>query len=198
MVTFAIFMANLTSIPCFRRLMGYMHQFRKQVVFLYPQKPKTEGFRLPPPRGGRGRGLHPLSPFTFVQIMENKTKTFKFRVTQTQFENIKRRSKPFGTMTNFINQAVKEFSDITIKEKLDMEKHIAEQYVDIDAKLAHAGANLNQVVRRINELAQAGLPYEQILMDNAMPRIKEVYDIVNQFRNEIRESTMLALRGKKR
>lgn len=175
-----------------------MRQFKKQVVFLYPQKPKTEGFRLPPPRGGRGRGLHPLSPFTFVQFMENKTKSFKFRVTNAQLEELKRRSKPFGTVTNFINQAVKEFSDITIRDRQATAKLLAERYTDIDAKLAHAGANLNQVVRRINELAQSGLPYEQILMDNAIPRIEEVYDIVSHFRNEIRESTMLTLRGKKR
>lgn len=159
------------------------------------RKPRVSACRH---RGVDGAGI--ASPFTIHirSTMENKTKVIKIHVTPTAYNEIKRRSKPFGTVTNFINQAIKEFSDKTVRDRQETARLLAERYTEIDAKLAHAGANLNQVVRRINELAQAGLPYEQILLDNAMPRIEEVYDIVNQFRNEIRESTMLALRGKKR
>lgn len=73
--------------------------------------------------------------------MENKTKTIKIRVTPTCYEKMKQRSVPFHTMTNFINRAVEEFSDVTAKEKLDLETNIAKQYAAMDAKLAHVGAS---------------------------------------------------------
>ena len=167
-----------------------MYNFaEKQVVLLWPQKSKTGGFRLPPPGGWTGRGLHPLSPFTYVQIMENKTKFIKVRVTKTQWEEIKRRTESFGTVTHFINQAIKEFSDKTIKEKMDMETQIAGLYAEMDSKLAHAGANLNQAMRRINERAAVGLDYTGLLTTQLREEVQKCTDICIEIRKALRDIT---------
>ena len=121
--------------------------------------------------------------------MENKTKVIKIHVTPSKYEEIKRRSEPFGTMTHFINQAIKEFSDKTIKEKIDMETHIAALYSEMDSKLAHAGANLNQAMRRINERAAAGLDYSGLMNTQLREEVQKCTDLCIEMRKSLRDIT---------
>ena len=60
---FSVFFRNfeVQSKPHFPLCVMYNFA-EKQVVFLYIQKPKTGGFRLPPPGGWTGAGI--ASPFT--------------------------------------------------------------------------------------------------------------------------------------
>ena len=108
-------------------------------------------------------------------------------------EEIKRRSKPFGTMTYFVSQAIKEFSDKTVRDRQETAGLLAEKYTEIDAKLAHAGANLNQAMRRINERAAAGLDYGGLLTTQLREEVQKCYDLCIEIRKFIKETTFKAL-----
>lgn len=92
-------------------------------------------------------------------------------------------------MTHFINQAIKEFSDKTIKDKIDMETHIAELYSEMDSKLAHAGANLNQAMRLINERAAVGLDYTGLMTTQLREEVKKCTDLCVEMRKSLRDIT---------
>lgn len=122
-------------------------------------------------------------------MLRNKTRQINLRLTEDQYADLKRRSCQFDTMTHFINEAIKEFSDTTITEKLETRKRLAELYKSIDEKFAHIGGNLNQAMRRINEAAKANLPYGAIMQNDFMPRVEDSYQLCLQLRRELEEIT---------
>lgn len=148
---------------------------------------------MPVSHGSGGRAQAP-SMTHLSSTMEKKTKIVKLRLTPSQLEGIKSRSKPFGTMSNFIVQALNEFSDSTAKEKIEVSKRLAELYVSIDAKLAHAGGNLNQAMRRINEINQAGLDYSSLLKDKLLPEVQSCTSLCIEVRKLLSDITLNAVR----
>ena len=97
-------------------------------------------------------------------------------------------------MSNFIVQALNEFSDSTAKEKIEVSKRLAELYVSIDAKLAHIGGNLNQAMRRINEINQAGLDYSSLLKDKLLPEVQSCTSLCIEVRKLLSDITLNAVR----
>lgn len=122
-------------------------------------------------------------------MKRNKTRQINLRLSNEDLIQIKKRSSQFDTMTHFINEAIKEFSDTTVTEKLETRKKLAELYKALDEKLAHVGGNLNQAMRRINESAKANLPYGSIMLKELMPKVQDCYQLCLQLRHELEEIT---------
>lgn len=121
--------------------------------------------------------------------MENKTCILKVRVTPSDMKEIRYRAQYFGTMSNYVHQALKEFSDTTSKQKLEMSKTLAEKYSDLDYKLAHIGGNLNQAMRRVNERAIAGITYDSLMYDTVLPEILNCIDLCHMVRAALKDVT---------
>lgn len=121
--------------------------------------------------------------------MEKKTNYLQLRLTPSQFEDIKRRYPPFGTMSNFVIQALKEFSNASAKEKIDVAKQLANSFVTIDNKLAHVGGNINQAMKRVNERRVAGIEYDSLLLTTLLPELHSCMELCNELRKEIRDIT---------
>lgn len=121
--------------------------------------------------------------------MERKTKRFYLRLTESELESIRERAKPFGSMSNYIMESLEEFSDFTSREKLNLRKSLAELYISLDAKFAHIGGNLNQAMKRINENAQAGLPYGNLLKNDLYPIIDNCRNEYSILRNLLKDIT---------
>lgn len=92
-------------------------------------------------------------------------------------------------MTNFINHAIKEFSDSSTKDRLVAAKQLAMLYSSIDSKLAHVGGNLNQAMRRINETAAAGQPLGVLLKAELAPKVGECMELCSELRLHLRDVT---------
>lgn len=130
----------------------------------------------------------------FKIMFKNKTRRLYIRLSEEEIAEIKRRSSQFDSMSHFVKEAIKEFSDTTITEKLETRKRLAELYKSIDEKLAHVGGNLNQAMRRINESAKANLPYNAIMQNDFMPRVQECYQLCLQLRRELEDITIHSIR----
>lgn len=87
---------------------------------------------------------------------KKKDKFIKLRVTSEEARMYKEKAAPFNTISNYIRSAVAEFSGVTPRQKTDLMVRLGWLYVKYFAELGHIGGNLNQAVKRINELAQAG------------------------------------------
>lgn len=99
-------------------------------------------------------------------------------------------------MSAFIKEAVKEFSNSSIKENLESRKELTETYKKIDEKLAHVGGNLNQAMRRINESAKAGYPFDGIFKEYFIPSMQDTYNVCMELRKEIFDITSKYAKGK--
>ena len=97
-------------------------------------------------------------------------------------------------MSEFVAQAIKEFSNTSMKENLENRNRLAEIYRRFDEKLAHVGGNLNQAMRRINETAKAGRSFDAIFQYDFMPRVEELYILYMDLRKELQELTEKGLR----
>lgn len=115
-------------------------------------------------------------------------------MTRSQYDEVKRRSSAFSSMTHFVNQAIKEFSDTTAKDKLKASEELAKLYAAIDAKLAHVGGNLNQAMRRINESAIAGIDYSILLRTRLLPEVENCIALCIEIRKSLIDITQKAVK----
>ena len=85
--------------------------------------------------------------------MKQKTKVFQLRLTPEEAQLLKEKSGSFHSVSHYILSAVQEFSNVDVKERIELIRELGEFYRKNQNELSWAGGNLNQVVKRANELA---------------------------------------------
>ena len=84
----------------------------------------------------------------------------------------------------FIRDAVKQFNDIGILRRIDALNEMTALYKKHQQELSWIGGNLNQVVKRANELAIIG-KLDQFYYDNLLyPRIMEIQKLICDIKDE--------------
>ena len=141
---------------------------------------------------GSGAG-GPLNTHKLFGIMKRKTAFIQIRLTDAEREEIKRKSLPFGSMSNYILQALKEFSDTSSLDRLRAAKTVADCYVDLDAKLAHVGGNLNQAMKHVNECAKTGIDISDKLVDVVLPEVHACRQLCADIRKTIYSLTKIVV-----
>ena len=118
--------------------------------------------------------------------MENKTKQFHFRVTPSRYEEIRKRSVDFQSISHFINSAIHEFSDDTYKIKCDTRRQLIDYYSQANLHLGHLGSNLNQAMHRINTMAQSGIDVKAAFGQEVLPLISSLHSTILQLQSDLR------------
>lgn len=90
-------------------------------------------------------------------MQNKKTEFIKIRMTTEELRQWKEKAAPFGSMSHYIRSAVAEFSNVSIKEKWDLMLRLNDYYKEWTPHIGHLGANFNQTVKQVNELAKVGL-----------------------------------------
>ena len=75
---------------------------------------------------------------------------------------LKEKSGSFHSVSHYILSAVQEFFNVDVKERIELIRELGEFYRKNQNELSWAGGNLNQVVKRANELAVAGYSHPAI------------------------------------
>jgi len=84
----------------------------------------------------------------------------------------------------FIRDAVKQFNDIGILRRIDALNEMTALYKKYQQELSKIGGNLNQTVKRANELAIIG-KLDQFYYDNLLyPRIMEIQKLICDIKDE--------------
>ncbi len=125
---------------------------------------------------------------------QQKTKYIKVRMTLGEVLQFKEKAKSYGSVSNYVRSAVAEFSNVNAKQKLELIQELGMFYRKFQYELSHIGGNLNQSVKRANELSVAGLLSPNYFSKVLMLSILETQRILNGLKKELDAVTKRAVK----
>ena len=126
--------------------------------------------------------------------MKQRTERFEMRLTPEEAAGIREKSKRYHSVSNFIRMAVNEFSDTDAKTRLELCNDTARLCRKFQDELSWMGSNLNQAIKRANELAVAGLLSESYFKDILAPMIEGVEKMIKAVKSEQADIARKAIR----
>lgn len=126
--------------------------------------------------------------------MKQRTERLEMRLTPEEAAGIREKSKRYHSVSNFIRMAVNEFSDTDAKTRLELCNDTARLCRKFQDELSWMGSNLNQAVKRANELAVAGLLSESYFKDILAPMIEGVEKMIKAVKSEQADIARKAIR----
>ncbi len=117
--------------------------------------------------------------------MNQRTKYFQLRLTPEEYALLKEKSAPYTSVSHYIRSAIAEYSDINAKQKLQLLNDLGEFYRKFQNELSWAGGNLNQSVKRANELSVAGLLSGTYISEVLMPAVSDVQKTLDTMKREL-------------
>ena len=118
-------------------------------------------------------------------MKNQRTKVFQLRLTSDELLNLKEKAVPYQSVSNYIRQAVQEFTHVDVKQQIEMMQDLCAFYQKFQNELSWAGSNLNQSVRRVNELAVAGLLSPGYVNEVLLPSIQDVQNILKRIKDDL-------------
>lgn len=109
-------------------------------------------------------------------------------------ERIKENSASYTSVSHFIRSAVAEHSGVGAKQKLELIRELGGFYREFRNGLSHVGGNLNQSVKRANELSSAGLLPSGYVTEVLMPAILETWNTLDGIKKELDAITRKAVK----
>lgn len=116
--------------------------------------------------------------------MKQRTERFEMRLTPEEIASIRTKSERYQSVSNFIRMAVNEFSDTDAKTRLELCNDTATLCRRFQDELSWLGSNLNQAMKRANELAVVGLLSEGYFKDTLLPMIEKVVKLIQSVKEE--------------
>lgn len=87
-----------------------------------------------------------------------------------------------------------EYSNVHVKQRLELIKELGAFYRKFQNELSWAGGNLNQSVKRANELSVAGLLPPSYVREVLLPTILETQRTLNGIKRELDAVTQKAVK----
>lgn len=117
--------------------------------------------------------------------MSKRTKYFQLRLTPEEAETLKQRAEGYSSVSHYIRSALAEYSDINAKQRLELIADLGKFYRAFRDELSWAGGNLNQSVKRANELAIAGTLASYYLDHVLLPTIQATQTTINEIKRAL-------------
>ena len=127
-------------------------------------------------------------------MTRQRTKVFQLRLTPDEAALLKEKSEPYGSVSHYIRCAVAEYSNIHVRQRLELIQKLGMFYRKFRNELSWAGGNLNQSVKRANELSVAGLLPPSYVREVLLPAILETQRILNGIKRELDVVTQKAVK----
>ena len=84
----------------------------------------------------------------------------------------------------FIRDAVKQFNDIATLRRIDALNEMTALYKKYQQELSWIGGNLNQAIKRANELAIIGELTQSYFEDILSPQVREIQELICNIKDE--------------
>lgn len=133
----------------------------------------------------RERGVRESEQLKSRHMKNQRTKVFQLRLTSDELLNLKEKAVPYQSVSNYIRQAVQEFTHVDVRQQIEMMQDLRAFYRKFQNELSWAGSNLNQSVKRANELAVAGLLAPSYVYEVLLPSIQDMQDTLNKLREDL-------------
>ena len=127
-------------------------------------------------------------------MKNQRTKYIKVRMTPEEVQQFKEKSASYSSVSHYIRSALAEYSNIGTKRQLELMNDLGLFYRKYQNELSWAGGNLNQSVKRANELAVAGLLAPEYIQEVLMPAILEARKTLNGIKKELDAVTRKAVK----
>lgn len=123
-------------------------------------------------------------------MMTQKTKYIKVRMTPEEQSTLKEKLKEKKmTIATYVRSAMAEYSNTDARQRLELINNLGTFYRKFREELSWAGSNLNQSVKRANELAVAGLLPPSYIREVLMPVILETQKTLNEIKRDLEIAT---------
>ena len=122
-----------------------------------------------------------------------KTKYIKARMTPDEIKAFKDRFAG-KSITNIIRSALEVYSNTDVRDKLEQINELGDFYKTYRNELSRIGGNLNQAVKRANELAVAGLLPPSFITEVLMPQIQDTRRTLDEIRRGLDGVTKKAVK----
>ena len=119
-----------------------------------------------------------------LESMDNKTRRFWIRLTPKEDALFKEKAANYQTVSAMVRDAVKQFSDIGTKRKIEALTEMATLYRKYQQDLAWLGGNFNQAMKRANELAIGGELTQSYYENVIMPQLTHLLDFLEKVKDE--------------
>lgn len=128
-------------------------------------------------------------------MMTQKTKYIKVRMTPEEQSTLKEKLKEKKmTIATYVRSAMAEYSNTDAKQRLELINNLGAFYRKFRDELSWAGGNLNQSVKRANELAVAGVLPPSYIREVLMPVILETQKTLNEIKRDLEAVTRKAVK----
>ena len=125
-------------------------------------------------------------------MKNQRTKYIKVRMTPEEVQQFKEKSASYSSVSHYIRSALAEYSDIGTKRQLELMNEMGLFYRKYQNELSWAGGNLNQSVKRANELAVARLLTPSYIQEVLFPTVQDIQHTINEIKRELYQVTKLA------
>ena len=129
--------------------------------------------------------------------MGRRTKRIEIRLTEEEAELIRKNAGNYSSLGHYIRCAVSEYSNVSAREHIRLMNDLSEYYRNYQNQLSWAGSNLNQSVKRANELSVAGLLTDTYIRDVLMPVISNTLETISSLKSELERITKIVVKTQK-
>ena len=127
--------------------------------------------------------------------MKRRTKVYQLRLTQEEQSMLKEMAKKIKKpIADYIRAALAEYSNVDARQRLELINDLGAFYRKFRDELSWAGGNLNQSVKRANELSVAGLLPPSYIREVLMPTILETQKTLTEIKRDLETVTRKAIK----
>ena len=121
-----------------------------------------------------------------------KTQSIKVRMTEDEMAYYQQQAASYTSMSHYVRAAMKEYSNPNLKLQHELIPQIGEFYQKVHNELSWAGGNLNQAMKRTNELAAAKLLTPSFVEKVLFPVIVDTRDSIHQIQEQLGKLARIA------
>lgn len=118
-------------------------------------------------------------------MKEHRNKYIKVRMTSEEVREFKEKSAEYKTVSHYVRKTLEEYSNVSVRQQLELMQELGSFYRRYQGELSHIGGNLNQAVKRANELAVAGLLPPSYIREVLLPLIRDTQETVNGIKRQL-------------
>ena len=132
---------------------------------------------------GCGAFCSQLAKFILFPHMkkEEKTKRFEFRLTESEYQNLKQRAKKYnGRVSHLLKFAIDQLNDVQARNRFEVVNEYIKYWRSHEMELRHIGTNFNQAIKRVNEMALHG-NFDKQEAEELLNQLKPVREMIESY-----------------
>lgn len=117
-------------------------------------------------------------------VKDKRTNAYLIHLNKKELDMFKLKAKKYKQMSNMIRDAVAQFDDKKTKGWIDSLNGLSSKMGEFNFELSKQGVNLNQIMKRANELIYAGELDKDYYESVFFPEIKTLQKLMSDIKEQ--------------